>query len=1174
MPRIRWLLNLIFLTAIAIPLLVASGRLAHGQGITTGSITGTVTDPQAAVVPGATVTATATATGVVLTTVSQANGDFAFRDLPPGSYDVHIAAAGFQAIDAKGVIVVSGGSTSLKNQQLSIGASTTVEVQTENPAQLDTTQSQILTTFSSQQLEDLPLGNGLDEVTFLIPGVARAGAATFSNTNASTGTSVNGQRGRSNNFEIDGQSNNDNSIGGPQIFFGNQDALQEIQVVTNDFSAEYGRNMGSVVNYITKNGTNTFHGTAFEMYTGSFLESFSNQEKSPVFGFCAGGQTPAANSCIAPSLPRLTANNFGGTLGGPIWRNKVWFFGSAYWQRVYTGVIPSSSGGLLTPTPAGIAQLQADYPGSSAVAILSKYGPFGIPVGNPIVVPGSTQQENVTLPNGSVTQVQVGQFERSVASPFTDQEQLGRMDFQPTQNDHLFGRYFHQSELTVAAPFTPISTGYFVNVPAISDSIGADWTHTFSPRMIDQLRYSYQESKVYFQGGSDPNCVSTNFPECASDLIFIGGTPDASFGLSGAFPEGRTVKVTQVQNNATLTKGNSTILFGGEYDYQNSPNTFLPNYNGAFLYSDLSAFLNDPKGTGLLDLTNGSPNIPFTEGDFALYLQDDWRVESNLTLNLGLRYEYFGQAVNELNKISVAQQTGPNPFWNTSLPLSATTFPKVDRQWKNIEPRIGFDWNPSAYGGRFVVRGGYAINYDPVFYNPFLNSYDAAPVTNNAVFGCNGPCLPAGGAFTGAAVRAANLRFLPTGSDPRTQNLSTFPTNFRNPRAQTYYLGFQYQVSKAAVFSTEYVGVHGTQNFQQTDGNPFLLPVAQAFPNVVSPSSLCQNPAATGYGRLNCNYANVSTLTNGAWLIYNGLQSSLTTQDLHGLTATIAYTYSQALDNASEIYATGSAGVANEYPQNPLNPNLGERGQSATSYPNVASVSLTYNIPGILQGSRWMGRLFGGYSLNTIWLYNSGQPYNPLQPLTLPSGDTSYCDGVFNTSFPGADTCRMILSNPRAPLNTVAYLTVDPANPNVGPSYYVYGTTGQTSASGAPIPGTPISPSDAHWIVNNQLEANAIGNPYGGSGRNILRGQPYDNVDASIFKTTKIRENLSLQLQLNVYNALNHDFLGTPNINLSAFNAANPINPFLSLAYNTTGIPNLSNVSGNRLVQIGGKIVF
>lgn len=1143
----------------------------RAQGITTGSITGTVVDPQGAVVPGATITATETATGVVHTTISQGNGGFAFRDLPIGTYTVHIQATGFQALDVKSVPVVSGGVANLKNEKLSIGASTTVQVHESSNVQLNTTESQVSTTFSTSQLRSLPLGNGFDSVMALTPGVARTHDVSYSESNATGGFSVNGQRGKSNNFELDGQANNDRTVAGPELLFGNQDAIQEIQVITNNFSAQYGENMGAVVNYITKSGTNAFHGTGFEMYTGSWLGSLGNQEKTPLYGFCMGGQTPAANGCIVPKLPRLTDNQFGGTLGGPILKNKLWFFGSGYGQRVFTGVIPASSGGLVTPTPAGLAQLAADFPGSSAVGILSKYGPFGVTVGNPIVIPGTTENETITLPNGATTQVQVGQFQRAVSVPLTDKEYLGRVDWQPTQNDHAFVRYYYQ-KFVIQNNVGAIAPGSWTSQIQAEHSVGADWTHTFSPSFTNQLRYSFQQSKPDFEGGSDPNCTVVDITACPSNVVFIGGTTDAGFGLNPGLPQGRTVKDTQIQDNATWTKGNHTILLGGEFDLQNTPNAYLPSYNGTFLYANLSDFLND--SNGLVDLANGNVTKPFTENDFALYAQDDWKVTDNVTLNLGLRYEYFGQTVNQLHKLSLAQQTGPNPFWNTALPLSDTTAIKVNNQWKNFEPRLGFNWNPSAFNSKLVIRGGYAINYDVIWYNPFLVGSGFAPTTITSVFGCNGPCLPPGGQFSGAAVRAADLHFLPIGGDPRLANEYTFPKNLRYPYAQTYYLGLQYQLSNSVLVSASYVGVHGSQNLQAIDENPYLLPVAQNFPNVVAPGSLCQDPSSPGFGRPDCTHSNVNLISNGAFLIYNGLQTNLTTRNVHGLTATLSYTYSRAIDNVSSIFSSGAGGVSNAYAQNPLNTDLGERGVGGTSFPNVFSLAATYQFPWYQHRSGLKGKLLGGFSLNAIWGYNSGQPYNPVQPLVLPSGDTSYCDGVFNASFVGTDTCRLIVSNPHAPLNTVAYLTTDPATPNAPPAYYVYGSTGQVSSTGMPIPGTLISPSNARWIVDNQLEANRLGNPYPGSGRNILRGQPYNNVDASVFKTVPLRGRLSLQLQLTAYNAFNHDFLGTPIISLGAYSANAPVNPFLSNKYNGSGAVNLQNAVGNRLIQIGGKIIF
>ena len=228
-------------------------------------------------------------------------------------------------------------------------SATQVEVNGSAAALLQTTDSQVTTTFDAQALQNIPLNNGFDTVAELIPGVVSTHAAGFSNTNGDN-FSVNGQRGRANNFEIDGQSNNDNTIAGPQFFFGNQDAIQEIQVVTDDFSAQYGRNAGSVVNYITKSGSNAFHGSGFELYNGSFLQSLEQENKSPLAGFCPPGVSPSTG-CLPVSVPRVVENRYGGTIGGPVIKDKLFFFGSTYWDPIRNGASSSNSGTCLTPDP-------------------------------------------------------------------------------------------------------------------------------------------------------------------------------------------------------------------------------------------------------------------------------------------------------------------------------------------------------------------------------------------------------------------------------------------------------------------------------------------------------------------------------------------------------------------------------------------------------------------------------------------------------------------------------------------------------------------------------------------------------------------------------------------------------------------------------------------------------
>ena len=377
----RWLY--IALAALVLVAGCLSSRPLFAQGTTTGTVLGTVIDPRGAMISGASVRATNIATGANLTTESLGDGIFSFRFVPIGDYRLDISAAGFQAGVIPSVLVVSGVTTDLKSVRLGITSTSTVVVNGNTTPLLQVADSQVSTIFDSQTIQALPLNNSFDTIAEVIPGVASTHADFFSNANGDN-FSVNGQSGRFNNFQFDGQSNNDNSVGGTQIYFGNQDALAQIQVITNDFSAQYGRNSGAVVNYITKSGTNAFHGSGFEMYLGSFLSSLENQQKTSLFGFCAPGENPDSG-CEKPVVPRSNEHRFGATLGGPILTNKLFFFGSTYWDRKRTSASPSTSIGL-TPTPAGLTALAAAFPGNASVEALQQFGPYAISQGNPTAV--------------------------------------------------------------------------------------------------------------------------------------------------------------------------------------------------------------------------------------------------------------------------------------------------------------------------------------------------------------------------------------------------------------------------------------------------------------------------------------------------------------------------------------------------------------------------------------------------------------------------------------------------------------------------------------------------------------------------------------------------------------------------------------------------------------------
>jgi hypothetical protein len=1110
------------------------------QGITTGGLAGEVVDQTGAVLPNVGIVVVNIATGARSVQQTRSDGGFSLLNLPAGSYDITFSSTGFADLVMKSTQVTVGsrdlGKITLKPSTMQ----TTVEVTEENPL-LTTTEAQVSTTFDTQQIANLPLNNGFDAITLLEPGIVQTHDNSFSNNNGAS-FSANGQRGRSNNFEIDGQSNNDNSVAGPQVFFSNQDAIAGVQVITNTFSAQYGRNMGTVVNYLTKSGTNQIHGSVFELYEGNWGEAFLQGQKNVLEGYCAP-DTSSSTGCLTPTLPRFTANNIGGTIGAPVIKDKLWGFASVYFGRNHQGMGTYTSGSTtLFPTPASLTALYNADPTSGPIASLINSGPYSIKAGNPQA--GAIGDTQIYTVNGTQVPVDFAPVIRQVAGLNNDEELMGRMDWQPTSKDHIFVRYIYQDDPFTGAyadSYTPdLAAGKWYDVPATTHSIGGDITHTFSPSWVNQLRYSFQQSRVLFQGGAQPSCT-VNTPTACNASIGISSAAAygiLGYGYSSSFPQGRTVKVTQVQDNATWVHGHHSFSFGGEWSYQNSPNPFLPSYNGSFSAGSFQGFLN---GSGSMNLGDGNYTIHFTEPDAAGYIQDDWKVTDNLTLNLGMRWEFFGQAVNLLHDETVARESNASTaFWDTSLPLADRTFPAVNDNFKNFQPRAGFAYNPREIAPRLVFRGGFAINFDPEFYNMFLNSATAAPVINLGTIGCSAatPCIPSTGS-TGADMRAQNLARIPRGANPNARNQTLVTPDFHNPYAESYTLGIEWGPNNNLVFEARYVGNHAVGLFQSLNQNPFLLGTAEAYPNVLSPSSFCSDETQIGFGRPDCSKTRVRLRANTAFSIYNGFQITATTHNYHNLSATLAYTFSRAIDNSSEIFGTFSGGNTVAFAQNPFNTNVAERGVSGNSIPHVASASFVYDAPWYKSQTGLVGKLLGGFQLNGIWTFDTGQPVTPFQfgygYFGYP-GMSDYCDGNFGAGFNSyVSVCRPILGNKRAPANTTGiYLNPDSAGAwGLDPGYYTLPSffdylNGAVDANGNPIMPTTTTPDGVRWFFNNTDLSDVKGNPFVGAGRNTLRANRWNNLNASIFKNTKIRERYNVQLQFNAYNVLNHRLLGTP----------------------------------------------
>jgi hypothetical protein len=1140
---------------LAVLAVVFCATFSLAQGIVTGSISGTVLDPQGAVVQGAKVTAIHLATNRQFSGETTSAGDFALRALPPGAYDLKISASHYRDFENKGIGVNVGTDTGLGTIKMEIGAaSETVTVEGTAPL-IESTTQQISESFSSEKMESLPIGNNLDSLTLFVPGVASSGDAGFSNNNGSE-FAVNGQRARSNNFQIDGQNNNDNSIGGPMVFFGNQDAISEIQVVTN-YSAEYGRNMGAVVNYVTKSGTNQFHGTAYEFWQGSHFDSLENSEKSPVFGFCTPGQSPSSG-CTTPTITRLVDNRFGGTIGGPIKRDKIWFFGSTNQQRTRTGGAPSSSAPGLVATPTGVQQLQAAFPNSPAGPMLAAVGPTVIAAGNPTY----TSIQNVLVTdqidpttgsaftcatagvNGCVP-IQMGSVSRFVAAPFNDYEATGKVDFKLSDKDMIFGRYIFQQQLNDGVNFgLGEDIGDWQQIPGRNQQVGLDWTHTFSNTFINQARFSYAREKSIFNEGSFKSCNFGNPLGCPPEILMLGAAAQdsVSFGVASGFPQGRIVNQYQAIDNASLLRGKHTIKIGGEFDVQRSPNLFLPNNNGVYFfgsYNDMVA--NNPLQTRL---TVGNPHLPFHEKDMALYVQDDWKYKDNLTLNLGIRWEWNQQAVNLLHDRSVAQQTGPNPFWDPTLPLSQTTVPHVPEDLNNFSPVVGFAWTPrmwkSAFGDdKTVIRGGFRISYDPEFYNIFLNVATSAPTVNAGTFVAP---LPTSGSFLGQDIATFLAPFVPTGVNAGIRNHTTVAPNFHNPYSEQWNFGIQRSIGQRVAAEVRYVGNHGVGNFQTINGNPDIGDlVNNGFGNVVPPGfTPCTTAGTPGsnVGYANCNFRRVVERTNGAWSKYNSLQTELRIANWHGVTSTASYTWSHAMDNASEIYSTAAGGNTLSFAQNPFNTDRAERANSGIDFPNTVGVAFIYDLPFMKNQNGILGRVLGGWQMNTTYRFSTGQPFTVIERVQGTLCDpTSVLSGTY-------DACRPILGDTSQPFSTVGrYCDGTTATCTTGAGVALpLGTLTNFAdpcfGSGGTCNVTPIT--SAHWIANDFTAAQIHGTPYAGAGRNLYRGQPISTVNLAMFKNFKINERFTVQFQAQAFNVMNTQFLGNPdptidNVGIGAF---------------------------------------
>jgi hypothetical protein len=1161
----RVLLNI---SALLVIVLIGSSAWLHGQVIK-GSISGNVIDQSGGAVPDVSIRATNKETGQEFTTKSESTGLFKLALLPIGVYDVDLTKSGFKKTVLSNVEVNAARDYGLGTVMMEVGQlTTTIEVSAPPPL-LQTTQAQVTTSISSTMLTEFPgiqENQGLDQLALQIPGIVQTRDSNFSNTNGAA-FAVNGIRGRNNDQQIDGQNNNDNSVTGPAIFLGDTNFVQEYQITTNNFGPEYGRNSGSVVNILTKSGTNNWHGSVYGTEGNSALDSLSNTQKA----FDKLTTVPHYNDEFA-----------GGTIGGPLAKDRAFIF-AGFSQEMITGAKTVYSTGNLTPTPEGLGQLAACFPDSTAVAALRTYGPYGVSGGNP------TPQEPIvnrtlTTPEGAPCSVQFGGVQRTLNTGSHQYNSVLRFDFQG-RSDHVYGRWLYQKlNFFNADSFGTAAAGYPVNVPSLGTDWGLDWSHTFGPSAVNEIRFNYGRLTAEFGGNSIGNTVPPDTALGTGLANIAMPTGYLSFGPATSSPQGRIVNTYQLQDNLSYIRGRHQIKTGFNWTYQRSPNMFLPNYNGQFRFTTFNDFaLNIPS---TISITLGDPSLDFREHDFFAYVGDDWKIKPNLTLNLGLTWSYFTQASNLFNALDKKRETGPNPFFDPNLPLSVRVLPVLATPKNNWGPSAGFAYTPQWGGwltgqGKTVLRGGYRLTYDPIFYNIYLNIASAAPqVLAQTLTGATAASNPLLAAPLGPAVRAQLAPFLTFGvADPRSFNQTNVAPDFRPDRIHQWSFGIQRQLTENAVFEARYVGNHGTDLFQSINSNPYIEGIATDFPGLL-PSNLTPCSAAnavvpSAVGRANCNEGVIRTRTNTGVSDYNGLQLNFRTTNLaKQLTLQTSYTWSKTTDNATDIFNTGAAGNTLAYAQNPLDFVHGEHSLSGLDVPQNWTLSFAEAIPAFRDQKGVLGHLLGGWGVAGAYIISSGQPYTPVQYFfNTVTGGSNYFDTTFDRAFIGFyETARPYLSNPNAPVTAVGVYAAD-ACAYAGAGCDLPATTMLNFQDvNQSRTATTVQPGSVRFIMNGPQANQVFGKPWGTAPRNSLRDYHVNIANFTLYKDIKFGERVKLQWHMTMLNVFNH-----PN-----FGSIDPVLEDLGDNRNADGfgLPTLQEsvaqgfTGGTRSIRFGLKVLF
>ena len=817
--------------------------------------------------------------------------------------------------------------------------------------------------------------------------------------------------------------------------------------------------------------------------------------------------------------------------------------------------------------------MKSAFPNNAAIQYFADNSAFGLGIGNPVARSDVAQ---TTLTIGSVT-VPMAAVRRLTQVPNNRKEFNQRVDYNMTDRNRIWGRWFYQNAPGLNALIGV--DGFVGDQPTKSVQAGGGWTYNLSTRSVNEFRFNYSKLDVVFGGGCEPaapGCIplATEIDLALTNItpLFTAANGGTVLGVGPAtnLPQGRIVEAFQFTDNYNLTLGRHQMKIGADIRRLRNHAPFLPFVNGQFQFGTTAQLANN--AAQAVNVALGPAALKYTEWDKFFYFQDDWRIKPNLTLNLGIRYENTGQPINLLNDVTATREANPaEAFWRQNVPIERRIVPEIPTDKNNWAPRVGLVYTPQFSGGilkkifgenETIIRGGYGISYDAAFYNLLLNISTSSPLVFSTTV-ANFPvpdAVPTGDKVRGAAVSAGVIRF--NTFDPGFFNRTLVSEDFRSPYIQQWSFGLQRQLGARYVVEARYVGNHQVGLFQTVNPNPFMGNLVNGFTRQFRTSATgavqnmtfrgfpelfpgvtpltCVNDPATPDNEAACNgrlkpFGVARERINGAQATYNGLQTRFEGRVGTSLSYGASYTWSHTLDNSSEVFQF-NGGNSNVVPQNPLDQTRGEKSHSGFDARHVFNAYWVWDIPVMKDQKGVVGHLLGGWQLNGILRLQSAVRFNPLH---LTSSRNPYEDSAFQAFTAGAlSQFRPHFGNLNAPRDRVGITDVD--------ACIFYAKCG--AAGGVPIMiasptgfylfndlnkavpvFTPVTRDDVAFVVNGAGAAQRFGTPFGTVPRNFFTGDRIENLDFSVFKTTRVSETVAVQYRLNLFNAFNHPNFGIPN---------------------------------------------